>query len=82
MQGLHQRRHLDLGVVVHSLSIETSETGQSLPFQNENTEYKSLLNKYNKDEKDIDSIKVRRKQQVTRERRVEEISIHKHKHTE
>lgn len=43
------------------LSIETSETSQSLLFETKISNIKTLLEKHNKDEKDINFIKVKRK---------------------
>ena len=48
-------------IVVGSLPLETCEMGQSFPFQDKNTEYKTLFNKDNKDENDIKPTEVKSK---------------------
>lgn len=70
MQGLHQRRCLDLGVLVHSfLSMETSETSQLFLFWNKNIKYKNPTRQIQQRWKRHQFHKGEEKNQVTRERK-------------
>ena len=70
MQGLQQRRCLDLGVPVHSfLSIETSEISQSFLFWNKNIKYKNPTWEIQQKWKRHQFHKGEEENQVTRERK-------------
>lgn len=69
-------------LLVPCLPLETYEKVQSFFLQNRNTEYKTLLNKCNKNEKDIHFIEVKRKIRSIEKRELEEKNTHKHKHTQ
>jgi hypothetical protein len=53
----------------------------SFSFQNRNADYKTLFNKYNKDEKHQSQRGEKKKNRSLEKRRSEDMSAHKHKHT-
>lgn len=81
MQGLHQRRCLDLGVPVHSFVYRDKWNQPVTPFlKHKNIKYKNPTGETQQRWKRHQFHKGEEENQVTRER--EEINTHEHTHTE